>query len=125
MKRVWIAIAFILIIFAVNFIYTHHMNTFTNNINSLVNQAISLADTNYEACGECIDNLLEEIDNSSLLLYSFSNRSAVDDIELSSKAAAEHYKLNSPENLKHELLMLTHRLKELNNSGKFCLENIL
>ena len=125
MKQVWIAIVFIAAIFLVNFLYARRLNTFSDNITSIVEQAVYLADTDYDACGKCIENLLDELDDSALLLYSFSNRSTVDDIELASKAAAEYYRYNNKDSLKHELLMIVHRLEELKSSGEFRLENIL
>ncbi|MBR2847210.1 MAG: DUF4363 family protein [Clostridia bacterium] len=125
MKKVWIAIIFISIIFSVNFIYTHRINVFSDNITEIVNQAAALVDTDYEACGKCIDSLLEELDKSSLLLYSFSNRSKVDDVELASKSAAEYYKFHDTTALKHQLLMIQHRMNELKNSGQFSLKNLL
>ena len=125
MKKVWIAIVFISVIFSVNFIYTRRINAFSDNITSIVNQAASLADTDYEACGKCIDTLLEELDNSALLLYSFSNRSKVGDVELASKSAAEYYKYGDISALKHQLLMIQHRMDELKSAGEFNLKNLL
>ena len=125
MKKTWIAIIFISVIFSINFIYTHRINVFSDNIASIVNQAVVLADTDYEACGECINTLLEELDNSALLLYSFSNRSKVGDVELASKSAAEYYKHGDIAALKHQLLMIQHRMDDLKNAGKFNLKNLL
>ena len=71
MKKVWFAIVFISIIFSVNFVYTRRINSFSDNITGIVNQAVSLADTDYEACGKYIDTLLEELDKSSLLFTLF------------------------------------------------------
>ena len=125
MKKVWFAIVFISIIFSVNFVYTRHINSFSDNITGIVNQAVSLADTDYEACGKYIDTLLEELDKSSLLLYSFSNRSKVDDVELASKSAAEYYKHGDISALKHQLLMVRHRMDDLKSAGEFNLKNLL
>ena len=125
MKKVWIAIAFVLIIFTASFIYTCHINAFSESINAIINQAVSLINTDYEACGKCIDALLEELDKSSLLLYSFSNRAKVEDIELASKSAAEYYKFRNIPELRHQLLMIQHRMNELKTSGEFSLKNLL
>ncbi len=125
MKKVWIAIVFILTIFSVNLIYTRLIASFSDNISSIVNEAVYLADTDYEACGECINTLLEELDDSDLLLYSFSNRSKVDDIDLASKSAAEYYRHGDIAALKHQLLMVQHRMDDLKNDGKFNLKNLL
>ena len=125
MKKVWIAVVLIAGIFSVNFLYTLRLNSFSDKITVLTSQAASLADTDYAACGEYIDTLLEELDNSALLLYSFSSRAKVENIEMASKSAAEYYKFNNKAALKHELLMVQHRIDELKNSGKFSLKNLL
>lgn len=125
MKKVWIAIVFILTIFSVNFVYTRRINSFSDNITSIVNQAVYFADTDYEACGKCIDALFEELDNSALLLYSFSNRSKVGDVELASKSAAEHYQHGNIAALKHQLLMIRHHTDDLKSAGEFNFKNLL
>ena len=125
MKKSWIALFLIAGILCTNFIYNRLFIKFSDNITAITEQAAILADTDYDACGEYIDKLLEEIESHSLLLYAFSNRDNVDNIELASKSAAEYYRLNDKASLKHELLMIQHRMKELENSGKFNLENIL
>ena len=125
MKKVWIAVVFILAIFSVNFVYTRRITAFSDNITSIVNQAVYFADTDYESCGKCIDALLEELDSSSLLLYSFSNRSKVGDVELASKSAAEYYKHGDISALKHQLLMVRHRMDDLKSAGEFNLKNLL
>ena len=125
MKQVWIAIVLIAAIFSVNFIYSARIDTFSESISSIVNEAVYLVDSDYAACGKCIDALLEKLDEASLLLYSFSNRSKVDDIELATKSAAEYYKHGDTAALKHQLLMIRHRMDELKNSGSFSLKNLL
>ena len=125
MKKVWFAVVFIALILSVNFIYAFRIQAFSDKITSITNQAISFIDTDYTACGKCIDTLLEEFDKSSLLLYCFSNRSKVNEVELASQTAAEYYKSGSTEALKHQLLMIQHRMDELKKSGEFSLENLL
>lgn len=125
MKQVWIAIVFIFAIFAVNFIYSCRIDNFSEEIASIVDEAVYFADTDYEACGKCIEALLEKLDRRELLLYSFSDRSKVDDIELASKAAAEYYRQSGTEAMKHQLLMVRHRMDDLKNDGKFNLKNLL
>ncbi|MBQ9096948.1 MAG: DUF4363 family protein [Clostridia bacterium] len=125
MKKVWIAVVFILTVFSVNFVYTRRINAFSDNITSIVNQAVYFADNDYQACGKCIDTLLKELDNSALLLYSFSNRTKVDDVELASKSAAEYYKHGDITALKHQLLMVRHRMDDLKSDGEFNLKNLL
>ena len=125
MKKVWIAFVLISGIFLINFVYSFRFNTFSEDMNTIIQNALILADTDYAECGNCINTLLEKIDNSSLLLYSFSSRSNVENIELAANSVVEYYKLNDTAALKHELNMIRHRIQELKTTGEFSLKNIL
>lgn len=123
MKRIWIVLIIVALIFGGSFFYMNYLSRICDEMSAYIEDAYDNA-ANYDAA-EFINRADEVLERSSAVLCVFIDQELINDVEDSIILCRERHKSGSEAELKAELVMLREKINHLEQSEKFDFKRIL